>query len=118
MAESRGLGDRADVVRKAAGTMAGRLGEPRHGALPLSLLEEILGPRSRLRGLGPAQATGQQRQELDQGQGKQHQHAPRSGQGRPRAGEFRSGVPLEQPVEHREEAPVLDPRGRALAHRL
>src|SRR6266487_662498 len=98
--------------------MARRLGEPRHGALPVSLLEEILHPRPGPRGMEPVQATGQQRQELDQGQGKQHQHAPRSGQGRPRARKFRSGVPLEQPVEHREEAPVLDPGGRELAHRL
>src|SRR5437870_763386 len=118
MAELRGLGKRADIVRKAARTMANRLGKPRHGTLPHALFEKLLRTESGPGQLEPAQAPRKRRQELDQGQGEQSQHVPGSRQGRPGAGDLRPGVQVEQSVEYREEAPILVARGRTLAHRL
>ena len=62
----RGLGDRADIVRKAGGTVAGRLGKPRHRALPRALFEELLRAEPGPGQLEPAQAPRERRQELDQ----------------------------------------------------
>src|SRR5437867_13418834 len=82
MAEPRGLGKRADIVPGAAGTMAGRLGKPRHRTLPHALLEKLLRAESGPGQLEPAQAPRKRRQELDQGQGEQSQHFPGSQIGR------------------------------------
>src|SRR5256885_9305590 len=118
MAEPRGLGERADVVREAVGTMADRLGKPRHGTLPHALFEELLRAEPGPGQLEPAQAPRERRQDLDQGQGEQRRHVPRSGQGRLGARDLRPGIQVEQSVEYREEAPILAAGRRALAHRL
>src|SRR6266705_3934326 len=118
MAKPRGMGKRANIVRKAAGTMAGRLGKPRYGTLPRALFEKFLRSESGPGQLEPAQAPRERRQDLDQRQGEQPQHVPRSRQGRPGAGDLRPGIQVEQSVEYREEAPILAARRRTLAHLL
>src|SRR6266478_2035161 len=118
MAKPRGMVKRANIVRKAAGTMAGRLGKPRYRALPRALFEKLLRAEPGPGQLEPAQAPRERRQELDQGQVEQPRHVPRSGQGRPDAGDLRPGIQVEQSVEYRQEAPILAAGRRALAHRL
>ena len=105
--------ERKALAARARG-LARRLGKPGYRALPEALRREVRVRRPVARRVVRAQAQGQCGQVVDQGRPVAGEHVPLPGRRRLRRGHLPAGLPLEQPVERDEEAPVLDQGRRAL----
>jgi lipoprotein-anchoring transpeptidase ErfK/SrfK len=105
--------ERSSLLKNDRGMAAG-LGKPQRRQLRAALLAQVQFGRPGLPRMDRAQTQGQRGQELDQGRHRQHQHVPQSRQRRIRRRHLRAGLPLQQPFQPDEEAPVLDQGRRPL----
>jgi hypothetical protein len=117
MALARGVAGRPRFDPEGLRAMEVGLGEPRHGPLPRQLFHPLPleGPRPRL--VVGIEAQGELRQEVGEGRRGRREPLRVSRHDRPDDDHLRAGLPLQQHVQAHDQAPILGPRGRPVAHR-